>query len=147
LIERWKQKSDKKPTPPKNNYTKDDDGGSKKSFNQRPKVNMTCYCCGKKGHAAPECRGRDKVPREKWFMNRAMSNMQDKSDGHEDQSEDRKPTEVKKKAWSGFQRDSGQCHSINKGDTSDLKDVIILDTGSTIRATFMSPKLELPTDL
>jgi hypothetical protein len=43
--------------------------------------------------------------------------------------------------WSGFQRDSDQCHTIKRVDESDLKDVIILDTGSTIGATFMSPKL------
>jgi hypothetical protein len=44
-VERWKPKSDKNPAPPKNNYVKDDDSGSKKSFDQRSKDNMTCYCC------------------------------------------------------------------------------------------------------
>jgi hypothetical protein len=59
-VERSKEKSDKIIAPSKNNYIKDDDNGSRKSFSQRPKDNMTCYCCGKKGHAAPECRDREK---------------------------------------------------------------------------------------
>jgi hypothetical protein len=140
-MERWKEKSDKKPPPTRNNYVKNDEVGSKRSFNQHPKENMTCYCCGKKGHAAPECKDRDKIPREKWYINKAMSNMQDKSGRHEDKSEDKEPSGDKKKAWSGFQRDSAQCHTIKKVDASDLKDVIILDTRSTIGATFMNPKL------
>jgi hypothetical protein len=74
-VERWKQKSDKNSTSPKNNYINDDDNGSKKSFSQRPKDNMTCHGCEKKGRSATECRDREKIPREKWFINRAMSNM------------------------------------------------------------------------
>jgi hypothetical protein len=75
---------------------------------------MICYCCGKQGHAAPDCKDKDKIPREKWYINKAMSNMQDKSGSREDKSEDKQPSGDKKKGWSGFQRDSEQCHTIKK---------------------------------
>jgi hypothetical protein len=91
------------------------DGGNQNSFAQRPKDNLICHCCGKKGHSAPDC------------------------------TLDKKPAAGRgKKEWSGFQREAGQC--FNTGDIDscfhdDLKDVIILDTGSTIGGTFMNPKL------
>lgn len=116
----------------------DDDNGSKKSFAQKPKENMTCYCCGKKGHAATDCQKRDTIPREEWFIKKAMSNMQGE-ERKDDASE-------KKKAWSGFQ----QCYAAKEPSTAyledvvsrlnELEDVIILDTGSTIGATVMNPK-------
>jgi hypothetical protein len=72
-----------------------------------------------------------------------MSNMQDKHGGNNDQSDEKQPSN-ETKAWSGFQRDSQQCHSMRDDkelSSINLKDVIIMDTGSTIRATFMNPKL------
>jgi hypothetical protein len=58
-----------------------------------------------------------------------------------------KPSGEKKKAWSGFQyweSDSEQCDSVRKYEEDpidDLRDVFILDTGSTIGATIMNPKM------
>jgi hypothetical protein len=37
--------------------------GSKRSFGQRTKDNMICYCCGKKGHGVPQCEQKDNVKR------------------------------------------------------------------------------------
>jgi hypothetical protein len=53
-----------------------------------------------------------------------MSIMQDKRGEHEDKSEDKQPSDDKKKAWSGFQRDSDQCHTIKRVDESDLKTLL-----------------------
>ena len=30
-----------------------------------------CYCCGKSGHKSPQCRMKDKIPREEWAINKA----------------------------------------------------------------------------
>jgi hypothetical protein len=115
----------------------DDDGGSKKSFNQRNKEHMTCYCCGKKGHAAPESDQRDKIRRDEWHINKVMAIMQ-KDDTSKDESN-------RKKAWSGFQHQASQqyCHTSNDYErfNENLGDVFILDTGSTIGATIMNPKM------
>ena len=27
---------------------------------------LTCCCCGKKGHYAPDCKLRDEIPRDEW---------------------------------------------------------------------------------
>jgi hypothetical protein len=29
-----------------------------------------CYCCGKPGHRSPDCREKDKIPREEWAINK-----------------------------------------------------------------------------
>jgi hypothetical protein len=85
IEKQYKQKLEKK-SPWSNTDTEksEDDGQSKKSFSQRPKTTITCYCCGKKGHAVPECRDIDKIPRKEWFINRAMSNMQDSGEADDD---------------------------------------------------------------
>jgi hypothetical protein len=72
-----KNKIEKKGPMTKANTWKSVDDGSRKSFSKRPRTTMTCYCCGKKGHAAPECRDIDKIPRKEWFINRAMANVQE----------------------------------------------------------------------
>ena len=129
----------------------EDDGGSKKSFAQKPKDHMTCYCCGKKGHAAPECPMKEKIPREEWFIKKAMSNMQGSQEKNDDsEKSDSKPSGGKK-AWSGFQQTLEQCYVTSDPSTrylddlvhrmNELKDGIILDTGSTIGATIMNPEL------
>jgi hypothetical protein len=72
---------------------------TKKSFAQKSKEQMTCYCCGKKGHAAPDCDKKDKIPREEWYIKKAMSNMQSQIGTESDGDSG------KRKAWSGFQHD------------------------------------------
>ena len=29
-----------------------------------------CYCCGKPGHRSPDCRNKNKIPREEWAINK-----------------------------------------------------------------------------
>jgi hypothetical protein len=104
----------------------------------RPKDSMICYCCGKKGHAAPECTQKDKIPRDEWHINKTKSNTQDSTENNETKSSG------DKKGWSGFQREGQPCHAATTTQTmfqDELEDVIILDTGSTMGATVMNPKL------
>ncbi|MGC8533006.1 MAG: hypothetical protein ACP5M1_13310, partial [Acidiphilium sp.] len=106
---------------------------------------------------------KDNIPRAKWAINRAMAGLQsggNDSDAADDMSEMSAEESVKtttssrsarsKKGWSGYQlhvatkiKDmSGaavhkQCATHHKG----MKDVILLDSGSSIAATFMNPDL------
>ena len=32
-----------------------------------------CYCCGKPGHQSPDCRQKEKTPREEWEINKSQS--------------------------------------------------------------------------
>jgi hypothetical protein len=120
----------------------DTSGGNQNSFAQKPKENLICHCCGKKGHAAPDCTLREKIPRENWYIRRLSTSTSRTNNYDED---DKKTAAGRgKKGWSGFQREAERCFNIGDMNScfhDDLKDVIILDTGSTIGATFMNPKL------
>ena len=39
-----------------------------------------CYCCGKAGHKSPDCRHKEKIPRDEWAINKAQSHAQAKDD-------------------------------------------------------------------
>jgi hypothetical protein len=32
-----------------------------------------CYCCGKPGHRSPDCRQKDKIPKDEWVVNKSQS--------------------------------------------------------------------------
>jgi hypothetical protein len=52
---------------------------------------MTCYCCGEKGHLSPDCEKKDTIPCEQWHVTRAMQNLQDtnhENDDNENATED-----------------------------------------------------------
>src|SRR5210317_308397 len=57
----------------KNNKSKEDDK-LETSFQQKL---IKCYCCGEDRHAVPKCPMKDKIPKDKWFIRRAMSNLQE----------------------------------------------------------------------
>jgi hypothetical protein len=31
-----------------------------------------CYCCGKPGHRSPDCRQKDKIPKDEWVINKSQ---------------------------------------------------------------------------
>jgi hypothetical protein len=121
------------------------DGGDKKSFAQKSKQDMVCYCCGKKGHGSNKCYNKDKIPWDQWHVKNAMLNVNDSSGASEEQKKNENKSSGGKKAWRGFQNQSSQqyCHASNdlESFSENLGDVFILDTGSTIGATIMSPKM------
>jgi hypothetical protein len=131
---------------------------------------IICYCCGKKGHCSPDCDQKDKIPREQWYVNQAMQHLQDTSrisdtddltdemtDDTESNSVARTTSSATRRSgitiprqarvenrelatWSGlqFQQDT---HSAHNNPFAHLRNVILLDTGSTLKATFMNPDM------
>jgi hypothetical protein len=164
---------------PNNGRPKNNDGSDNAtSFTQRARE-VTCYCCGKKGHVAPDCDQRNKIPRNQWHVNRALQNVQDVERADEEiqnnlvdddeltsddesvqtsrsapsmnrrsgstrtrQATTRRPTSRELVPWSGlqFHQDTSCVHQDIK-PWEHLKDVILLDTGSTLKATFMNPEM------
>jgi hypothetical protein len=49
---------------------KEDDDAPALSFAQ---MEGKCYCCGKPGHQSPDCRQKDKIPKEEWEINKSQS--------------------------------------------------------------------------
>jgi hypothetical protein len=39
-----------------------------------------CYCCGKPGHKSPNCRSKDKTPKDEWAINKAQQHAQSSRD-------------------------------------------------------------------
>ena len=104
------------------------------------------------------CDQKDKISRENWFVNKALTALQsdDKKSGS-DNVKDRQTKKTNKSSknsrslkdddeedsgWSGFQYFTRE-ETVLKQQVKylHLKDEIILDTGSTLPATFMNPKL------
>jgi hypothetical protein len=48
---------------------KDDEEVTPLSFTQ---MEGKCYCCEKTGHKSPECRRKEKIPREEWAINKSQ---------------------------------------------------------------------------
>ena len=94
---------------------------------------MKCYCCGKDGHTSNKCPVRDKIPRKEWSVNKAVSSMQTK----EPKIDAEKTTEEENtEGWCGLQHCQATAKTIAENPFKHLKEVIVLDTGSMIPATF-----------
>ena len=48
------------------------------------KGEIICHCCGKKGHIAPKCPMRNKIPRSEWAINKAEMHIQSISERSND---------------------------------------------------------------
>ena len=130
-----------------------------------------CYVCGKPGHTKPECPDETKIPWAKWAVNKAIGAMQATKDSDDDENTDNdsdnesvkseastssrsarqsKSNRKGKSGWNIFQRPvkvdvSQMVHNQSKKGNSELdeslKNVILLDTGSSIGATFLNPDM------
>jgi hypothetical protein len=157
---------------------KNENGNNPTSFAQSE---MTCYCCGKKGHLSPECEKRNTIPRDQWHVNRAIRHHQEadgdddaNDNGNADTGKDDDSVQTTASSTSSQNRRSGTTtrsprntqsttrsivrwndNGVNafqfqqrdndeqQGGTpyTHLRNMIILDTGSTMNATFMNPDL------
>jgi hypothetical protein len=93
-----------------------------------------CYCCGKPGHKSPDCRSKDKTPKDEWAINKAQQHAQSSSDAA---SSSGSTVSSKSKigepaiGWAGLHCSFAQ--------TVDMKELILLDSNST-DTVFCNPK-------
>jgi hypothetical protein len=99
---------------------KDDEEVTPLSFAQ---MEGKCYCCGKPGHKSPDCRSKDKIPREEWAINKSQQHVQHSSNDDAKSTGGSTITSEKEEAvvgWAGF-----HC-SFQL--TVNLKELILLDS-------------------
>jgi hypothetical protein len=93
-----------------------------------------CYCCGRPGHKSPDCRNKDKTPRDEWAIHMAQQHAQSNSDAA---SPSGSTVSSKSKigepaiGWAGLHCSFAQ--------TVDMKEMILLDSDST-DTVFCNPK-------
>ena len=118
---------------------------------------LTCHCCGKKGHIAPNCSEKDKTPRKNWWIKQAVQTHQatkcnktnneisDQTDIETQSSFDRRSKQGRPRQgccnqsiFQGLQinnEDMEVCF-VNNDNTRQsmwchLRDVLLIDSGST----------------
>ncbi len=89
------------------------------------KMEGKCYCCGKLRHKSPNCRSKEKIPRDEWAINKAQQHMQSsnnnaKSTSGSTVSSKKEETVVR---WAGL-----HCSFVQ---TLNMKKLILLDSDST----------------
>lgn len=99
----------------------------------------SCYCCGKKGHKSPQCKQKDKIPKEKWAINKTTQTAFNQHSERAEQSANssltvstaQPPAPAVQQAmtadidWMAINIGLAQLHH-------DMKNSILLDTGSTV---------------
>ena len=120
---------------PKNNRNKDekdDEDHTPLSFAQ---LEGKCYCCGKPGHKSPECRNKEKIPREEWAINKSQQqHVQSSSDDTKSTSASTIATKKEEEpiiGWAGMHCSFAQ--------TLNMRELILLDSDST-DTVFCNPK-------
>ena len=134
------------------NKNKDDDGEVKSPFDMTfAQLEGSCYCCGKRGHKSPQCKLKDKIPKAEWAINKTTNTAFNQINNGESQQsagatgtmatappiqQAMTPTNATPEVqfdWMGVNVTMNQVHT-------DLKDWILLDTGSTVNV-FCNEKL------
>ena len=103
-------------------------------LNQKGKE-LTCYCCGKKGHTVKQCEMVDKIPRGEWAINKGLQ-MYTKEKG-DNENEDERSTNTSESArdrnvgWTGIQSyRKGMQMKQATSENDNMSNVVILDSGS-----------------
>jgi hypothetical protein len=92
-----------------------------------------CYCCGKGGRWSPECRLKEKIPKEDWAINKAKAQETNKNTDPSllnTQSNNSKENSNINKSTSSYKGWS-KAH-VQFYQDKEMKKWILLDNGSTV---------------
>ena len=106
-------------------------------------VQGKCYCCGKSGHRSTQCKLKDKIPKEDWYINNVQltqtnkpvkrdmdtetATTQNTFDTNTDSTISTKSTH-KRIGWSNLHYNMSNCQT-NKH--KELRELVLLDSDST----------------
>ena len=102
-----------------------------------------CYCCGKKGHKSPQCKKKDKIPKAEWAINKTSAtafNQQTVKNAETQATQAATPPPIQQTTTTGTSADKvkfdwmdvNAVHVVMNQSMSDMKEWILLDTGSTV---------------
>ena len=134
-FDNFKVRHEQKPTRKPYNNQKNNDAKDK-SEEDSPKLSFAqmegrCYCCGKPGHRSPDCRSKDKTPRDEWAINKSQSH------AGAAKPEETNSLDGDKSTVSAITDKSGEAHVGWAGvhmsfmQHTNMKDMILLDSDST----------------
>ena len=129
--------SHKKPdkNDPKHNKNKNDKEDEEQIPLSFAQLEGKCYCCGRPGHRSPECRSKEKIPREEWAINKSQQqHVQSSSDDTKSTSASTIATKKEDEpviGWAGMHCSFAQ--------TLNMRELILLDSDSK-DTVFCNPK-------
>ena len=140
-----KRKRDKKRDQDDDTTTTSSPGELELSFAQ---LENACYCCGKKGHNSTKCFKKDSIPREEWYINRLQRQETNKIQQHlhmgtntsDTASIASTPSQPPPTPTASSQEWSEAHIPCNNNKLNDMKDIILLDNGSTT-SIFSNPRM------
>lgn len=124
-------------------------------LNQQKSPEFKCHCCGSPDHTPSNCPLKDKIDQSMWFKEtgkkpnakaaHAQTNTTDNNNNDDDASVDSSSQQSNSRSGRASKKSNGWCNVMLHNQTSeidnfDLRDVILLDTGSTIGATICNSK-------
>jgi hypothetical protein len=98
-----------------------------------------CYCCGKGGHRSPECRLKDKIPKEEWAINKAKAKETTKSTKQSLLNTQSNNSKVNNND-STSSYEGWSAANVQFYQAKEMKNWILLDLGSTVDL-FCNPNL------
>jgi hypothetical protein len=120
---------------PKYNKNKDDKEDEEHTPLSFAQLEGKCYCCGKPGHKSPECRNKEKIPREEWAINKSQQQHVPSS------SDDTKSTSASTIATKKEEEPviGGAGMHCSFAQSLNMRELILLDSDST-DTVFCNPK-------
>jgi hypothetical protein len=128
IVVKQKKEQQHHPKANKNKENKEDEDSTPLSFAQ---MEGRCYCCGKPGHKSPDCRHKEKTPKDEWAINKAQQHAQSSSDTASTNGSTVSKITEPVVGWAGLHCSFAQA--VN------MKELILLDSDST-DTVFCNPK-------
>ena len=110
------------------------------SFAQFERKGNICFCCGKKGHKSPQCKGKDR-PRSEWAIHKSLQTGDQQSHAQAaNTTQQTSEATVSDLTKESNQISYTQWNFAHISESDDMRNKILLDSQSTV-SLFCNPNL------